>query len=81
MRRGSWLSDGGEIGEEIPGCNNEVYVVMPDHFHGNVVLAEEHQPAAYVGADTQVCPGPSESRGAPTPNCPMVQVLLDWGWS
>lgn len=59
-----WL----ELAHKFPQIDLDTYVVMPNHFHGIVVI---------VGADLCVCPGPlnrQEDKGAHT-GAPLQEVL------
>jgi putative transposase len=54
-----WL----ELEKKFLGAKEDVSVVMPNHFHGIVILAGDNR-STDVGADLRVCPGPSEPQGA-----------------
>jgi REP element-mobilizing transposase RayT len=43
------------LGKKFPGIKTDIYVVMPNHFHGIITLTEENQPAD-VGADLRSLP-------------------------
>jgi putative transposase len=73
------LNDSGRIVEQwwvglekkIPLVKIDKYMVMPNHFHGIVIIVDQHN---HVGADTQVCPTPQGAhRCAPTPHRTVVQ--------
>jgi REP element-mobilizing transposase RayT len=44
-----------ELEKKFPGIKTDIYVVMPNHFHGIIILTEENQPAD-VGADLRSLP-------------------------
>ena len=53
-----------ELGNKYPTVIPDLCVVMPNHFHGIVVIT--HTPAASVGADLRVCPDLPDGLGAHT---------------
>ncbi|RPH61597.1 MAG: hypothetical protein EHM81_03935 [Chloroflexi bacterium] len=51
-----WL----ELPNKFPNVNVDIFMPMPNHFHGNIFILEgEHvgSPRPIVGADLRVCPG------------------------
>jgi len=54
----------GKLNNKFPGLETDEYVVMPNHFHGIIII---------VGADLRVCPNPGAHTGAPLPQ--IVQWL------
>jgi len=55
-----------ELPENYPGVNTDVFVVMPNHIHGIIVLSP-------VGATPRGCPPPGQAQGpAPTISLPDV---------
>jgi putative transposase len=57
-----------ELEKKFPLVKIDKYMVMPDHFHGIVIIVDQHN---HVGADAQVCPIP---QGA-DPGAPLPRVL------
>ncbi len=57
-----------EIGNKFPGVETDEFIVMPNHFHGIVVLVEPD----HVGADLRVRPGGGAHTGAP------LHTVVQW---
>lgn len=67
-----------ELNRKFPGVQTDAYIVMPNHFHGIIVItvgadlrvcpyADDGTDAHGVGADLRVCPHPNGGTGAPQP--------------
>jgi putative transposase len=75
-----------ELGNKYPTVIPDLCVVMPNHFHGIVVITDA--PAAPVGADLRVSPGPGADTGEgadtgaplrePTGSAPGIPKIVQW---
>ncbi len=50
-----------ELPNKFPSITLDAFVIMPNHFHGIILIHET------VGADLRVCPGAGAHTGAPLP--------------
>ena len=57
-----------EIHHKFPTIEIDEFIVMPNHFHGIVVLVEPDR----VGADLRVCPGGGRHAGVP------LHTVVQW---
>jgi putative transposase len=69
---GSWWL---ELNHKFPGVETDACVVMPNHFHGIIVIVE-----AAAGAGAQPGPDPTNPEqaapaGAPQPRAPLSEVM------
>ena len=85
VERGMILNDAGKMISEywgflpgrFPGVALDVFMVMPNHFHGIIIITGSDLPHKIVGADhfknivgadQRVCPKTDEHIGSPLPN-------------
>ncbi len=69
-----------ELEQKFPNVITDTHIVMPNHFHGIVILKDGKQPVPNAGADLCVCPGRhtepvlSENQGAHT-GAPLPRIV------
>ncbi|MGB8980474.1 MAG: transposase [Anaerolineales bacterium] len=60
-----------ELPNKFPDIILGAFVVMPDHFHGIIIIQKNA-----AGADLRVCPEQTgEHTGSPRPNTPLPQII------
>jgi putative transposase len=71
-----WL----ELPNKFPNVNVDIFVVMPNHFHGIIFIADgadnsaNAEPISVVGDDLRVVPQ-GEHAGSPRQNAPLSQMI------
>jgi putative transposase len=76
-----WL----ELENKFPNFGLDVFVVMPNHFHGIIVIDNEKNETEIVGADLRVCPDVYEQgkhTGSPlhgsSKSQPPLSTMIQW---
>lgn len=67
-----------KLADKFPSIEKDVYVVMPNHFHGIVMIKRQDGPPADVGAVLRGRPGPARMPGHPHGGAPALGDMMDW---